>query len=305
MSLQYRVEVPKHMPRENRASRHAQEVADADSANLGRRSQRWPLWVLARLTVTELLRSRMGALLLVMLPALMLVADFGATLALTDVRAIRLVLFAASMRLLLVAAIASTGFFTMAEDQRSGLAEFFLTRGIARSSFFLGRALGLLLIAGLMACLAGVAATLLGATWPSALDWLLGLWLELILVAWLAQVTAVTLREPAPGLLFVLAAYLLARTSPVLLMMTNGLISADPSGAQQALLTVATAIDRVLPNLAGYAPGAVLLGEGARGWMHLSRCLFESVTVGALLLGIGLIDFQRLVTGRPLHGWLR
>lgn len=293
------------MPQENRGSRHAQEGPATQVLPTGRPARLAPVWVLARLSLTDLTRSRLRFAVLLALPCLLLLADFAATLALTDATAIRLVLFGASARLLLAAMVASVAFFTLAEDQRSGLAEFFITRGTARSSFYLGRALGVGGIAGIFALLAGILAALGGGQVTPVLQWTFGMWLELVLVGWLAQMAAITLREPALGFLFVGGAYVLARISPALLAMAQGLLPESPTVAQQLLLTGVVWLDRLLPDLSTFADGEVLLGEGAGVAQHLAGCLSETALFGALLLAVGLIDFQRLVTGRPLHGRLR
>lgn len=239
---------------------------------------------LVRATLLEAWRTRLLLIWLVIILTAVLVAGFGAQLALTESARFRLVWLGVGLRL---AALALLTFFLAASilrerDERR--AEFVLSFALARRDYLLAKLIAAAILAALFA--ASAAGVLLLADARVA-AWGATLWLELILIATLAIFASMTLSSLAAALSFVFTFYLLARMWPGLIYLS----SVSPFADQYATLgAAARAFGMLLPRVDLYARSEWLLGSAHN---VAPMAILHALAYVALLLAAALIDLRR------------
>lgn len=236
-------------------------------------------WPLARYTLLEALRMRLVALLLAMIAVALAASAFIGAATITDSQATQTVIVAAGLRLtttLLVLLLTVQGIDRERADRSISL---WLAMPIPRAAWYLGRLLGLTLIASMVAAAAGIALWLIhdsdAQALASTLRWALGLLAELWLVVLLAMFFANTLRAPALASCAVLFALGLGRIMPLLLDAAASPSLDQPQWLSQLIAALLMVIDLVVPPVATLASSGWLIDE------PVSAAWVQTMTVSA------------------------
>lgn len=247
-------------------------------------------------TVLEVCHYRLPLLAVAVLVLSLAAAQFAAAIALTEAADLRDTLLAGFLRhaaVLLVMLVVTTGMVRELEDNTIAL---LLSLPLPRWAYLLGRAAGYLVAAAALAALYA-AAVLAVSGKPAALLWAGSLSLELALVALLAMLLALGLRQVAAAMIATLLVYLLARALHGLLLVVQGAQAVDPSSTAMRFAGGALAVlDYLLPDLDRFTLSGWLGGGGA-DWALLGPLAAQAAIYAALLLGVALVDLYRREIG--------
>jgi ABC-type transport system involved in multi-copper enzyme maturation permease subunit len=283
--------------RAHRAARHPdklQRQARAQSTpgkNAGLSAHMSKVLAIARFTLLEALRTRLLWLVLGLLVLLIVGSLFVRQLAITDTARMQLGFLAASMRLGMVLILCLHVAGSMAREFNDKNVDLLLSLDLPRAGYFLGKLLGFVGVALLMALLASAALGTVAD--PVALViWGTSLACELVIVAAITLFCAITFVQIMPAVTFVVAFYLLARSiAAVRLMSGSQLLPADEWSTRLTGWLV-DGLALLLPDLSRFTSSAWLLG-GADGGSALAYVVAQTLIYGALLSLAGLFDLYR------------
>lgn len=247
--------------------------------------------IIARYTLLEALRTRLPALVLIALLALLVASFFVEAIAITEGARFQAGFYAAGMRLASVFIAAVYVLQSVAREFNDKSLEVLLALDLPRSHYVLGKLTGFLAIAALIAAVAALPLASLAA--PSAvLAWTASLALELAIVVGLALFCIVTFNQPAPAASFVLAFYLLARSLTAIRLMGEYPLSGTDTLSHQAIRLMVEALALVMPALDAWTRTAWLVDQPPALPVVLALA-GQSALYVALLAGATLFDFHR------------
>ena len=246
---------------------------------------------IARYTLLEALRTRLPALVLTALLALLAASFFIEAISVTEGARVQTGFYAAGARL---AGVFIVGIYVLVSITREfndkGL-DVMLALDLPRAHYILGKLAGFVAIAALVAIAMSLPLAWLSAP-AAALQWLASLGLELAIVAALALFCIVTFNQLTPAASFVLAFYLLARAlTAIRLMGANPLAGAD-TFSHQVMQFAIEAVAHVMPALDAWTQTAWLVNERAP-WGALLQLAGQSALYVALLTAATMFDFHR------------
>jgi ABC-type transport system involved in multi-copper enzyme maturation permease subunit len=178
------------------------------------------LTTIARYSLREALQNRVLGLLLGLLLAGFLLAEFVGAVALTEQRAVQAALLGSLLRVGSVLIIALFVVASLLREQQDRTLELVLSLARPRGQYVAGKLLAYSALA-LMLALACGALVLLYAEALVALRWCLSLACELSLVAAFGLLLAFTFRQPVAALAALLAVYALTRALGALLLIAH------------------------------------------------------------------------------------
>jgi len=246
---------------------------------------------IARCTLIEAMRTRLPALVLVTLLALLAASFFIESIAVVEGDRLQTGFYASGMRLsgAFIAAIYVLVSVTR-EFNDKGL-DVLLALDLPRSHYVLGKLAGYLAIAALIAVAAALP-LLWFAPLAAVAQWTASLAVELAIVVAFALFAIVTLNQLTPAASFVLAFYLLARSlTAVRLMGAHPLAGADTLSHQVIGFMVET-LALVVPALDAWTQTAWLV-NGPAGWSATGPLLGFGALYVVLLAAATMFDFYR------------
>ena len=246
---------------------------------------------IARYTLLEALRTRLPALVLAALLAMLAASFFIESISITEGARFQAGFYAAGMRLACVfIATLYVLVSVMRELNDKGL-DVALALDLPRSHYILGKLAGFLAIAILIAVAASLPLAWLAAP-QAAIQWMASLGLELAIVVALALFCILTFGQLTPAASFVLAFYLLARSlAAIRLMGAHPLAGADAL-SHQAIQFLVEALALVMPSFDTWTQTAWLVNEPAP-WPFLLQLAGQSAVYVALLAAAAMFDFYR------------
>lgn len=266
-------------------------VPAASTAPYNRRVQWQQFNSLLRLTARELWRTQWAWLV----PGLCILAwglaEFVASLAITESAAFRITCYAASVRLALVAVTALVVITGTVRDGDDRVLELFLSRPLDRR-LWVGAKFCAFALAALAA--AAVAGLPLWA-WcpgPAAAAWSLTLGCELVLIAAAALTAALSLAQVTFAGLAVAGFYLLGRSLQAAVWLSQDPIFELTATSHRALAFAVRGLSHLLPDFDRFAATAWLLYD-APTRTDLGVVLIQTALYGAVLVLAGMLDFQR------------
>jgi len=249
-----------------------------------------PLYVVARYTVIEALRSGLPWLALACVLVVAGVALFLARVAITEGAALQASLAAALLRACAVFMLAMHVVASTAREANDKGLELALALPVSRASFYLGKLLGFAAVAGLLA----TAFALPLLAWGRPADvaaWWLSLAAEGALAGAAALLFASVIAQPVGALAATLGLYVLARAMTAIQAIAGGPL-ADESAAGGATRWILEAIALLLPRLDAVTRGDWLVyGGPATG--EAALLLGGMALYIVLLAAAGLFDFSR------------
>lgn len=248
-----------------------------------------PIVILARYTWIQAWRSRWPLLALATVVVALVCGVFFASLAITESTATFVAITAAAARIIGVCALSFFVIALVMRDRQERALESLLALPVSRGHYYLGRWLGMVLLAASQVLLL---APLIWSTTPAVAGnaWLVAYGCELIIVGSFSLLCAITLRQLPLALFATLGFYALARSVAALVAMASHPVLPDQGVASAAVLWLAQSIAAVLPDLS-YAASASLVYD-AEGY-GVSAMLMQTLIYTAMLVGAGLVDMYR------------
>ena len=246
---------------------------------------------IARFTVLEAVRTRLPWLFVIVLAVILGAAYFLQQLAITESARIQIGFAAAATRFAAVFLVSLYVLTSVVRELNDKGLELVLSFELHRTDYILGRQLGFVLIALLVAVLAAVPQLAL-APLPAVALWGLALALELAIVAALSLFCIVTFTQLLPAASFVFCFYLLARALTAIRLMSDTPLVGGDSLAHRVISWLVDGLALVLPALDRYAPSA-WLADGAPGWPVLGALALQTLIYAVLLTAAATFDFYR------------
>jgi len=246
---------------------------------------------LARFTLLEAWRTRLLWLFVIALTLVFGAAYFVQQLAITESARVQTVFAASASRLVAVFVLSLYILTSLVREFNDKGLELTLSFDLRRADYILGRLLGFVLIALLMALLAGLPQWVL-APLPAALQWSCSLALELVIVAALSLFCILTFTQLTPAASFVAGFYVLARAMSTIQLISDHPIVTDETLSHQAMTGFVHALALVLPPLDRFTQSAWLV-DGAAGWPAIGSCVLQATLYTALLVSAAMFDFYR------------
>lgn len=246
---------------------------------------------IAHYTLLEALRTRLAALVLVILIALLAASFFVLSITVIEGARFQAGFYAAGMRL---ACVFVAGLYVLVSVTREfndkGL-DVLLALDLPRSHYVLGKLGGFLAIAVLIAVAAALPLAWLAAP-AAALQWMVSLGLELAIVAALALFCVLTFSQLTLAASFVLAFYVLARSLTAIRLMSAHPLAGDDTFAHQAVQLMVEGLALVMPAFDAWTRTAWLVNEAAP-WSAIFQLAGQSALYVALLAAAAMFDFYR------------
>lgn len=245
---------------------------------------------IAYFTFLEAARARLMRLLL-----LVLLAAFGASLflqsiAIADSQRIQTAFLAALLRPASVFVLSLFIISSLSREFNEKGLELILSLDIPRASYVLGKQLGFM---GIALLLAGAISLLFSVFAPAgqAAIWGLSLLCELWLMAALSLFCLFTFSQVMPAMSFALGFYLLARSIGAVQLIGHAPID-ESSPARQFMVHAIDAIALLLPRFDTFTQTAWLVNS-AGNWPQLEPIAWQTVIYLTLLISGALFDLSR------------
>ncbi|MFN0163338.1 MAG: ABC transporter permease [Burkholderiales bacterium] len=245
--------------------------------------------ILARYTLLEALKSRLGMVGLAVCAAALGVAAFIDALALTDSAGIRNTVLAALLRASAVFLAATFVITAMVRDENDRGLELLLSLPLSRATYLGGRWAGFSLASGLLALADTAVLLVMGAGAPAA-AWGLALMLELWIVVSLALACVLTFRHVVSALAAVAAFYILARVMTSLIAITSSPVAPADAWSFRISAAMLQVLAALMPRLDMFAPSSWLGGHVTADLVPL---LMQTPVYVGLLLLVAYVDLAR------------
>ena len=245
---------------------------------------------IARFTLLEAARSRLSWLVLGTVLVLCLASLLVRELAITESQRIQVSFLASLLRVtnaLVIAAFIIIS--TLQREFNDKVPALVLALDVARSQFVLGKALGLGLVAALVALVYAIPLALLApaATWW---PWAVSLLLESLMIAAVSMFCGISLRSVAAGLLFTIGFYVLAKSFAAIQLISHASLNAG-SAMHSYMTGVLDTLALLLPRLDQFAQTRWLV-DGIESAM-LGGLALQTVIFVALVTCAAMFDLYR------------
>lgn len=247
------------------------------------------LWPIAYTTLLEAIRGRLLVIAAIAAILGLVLGAFLRQVAITETTAVQAVIIAALLRACAVFLLVAFAVGSLVREWQDNGVELTLSHPMPRWAFVLGRYLGLVAAAVLVAVCMSLP-LLTYAPLDRVFDWGLSLSLELALVAAAALFFALTLSSLVPALVTVGAFYVLGRSLDAMRIIAG-------TAEQSVLLTdriadmVSSLVAALLPHFDRMTLASWLVEPTPNG--ALVAVLGQTSIYVALLLGAALFDFHR------------
>jgi len=246
---------------------------------------------IARYTLIEAMRTRLPALVLVTLLALLAASFFMETIAVVEGNRLQAGFYAAGVRLASVFIAAIYVLVSVTREFNDKGLDVLLALDLPRSHYILGKLAGFLAIGAFIAVAAA-----LPLAWfvplPAVALWAASLAVELAIVVALALFAIVTLNQLTPAASFVLAFYLLARSLTAVRLMSAYPLTGADTVSHQVIRFMVESLALVVPALDAWTQTAWLVNEPAP-WPVMLQLAGQSALYVVLLAAATMFDFHR------------
>jgi hypothetical protein len=246
---------------------------------------------IARFTLLEALRTRLGVLVLVTVLVLVAASFFIEAISIAEGARFQAGFYAASARLAGVFIAAVYVLVSITRELNDKGLDVLLALDLPRSHYVLGKLAGFLAIAVLIAAAAAIPLALL-ANLAGALQWALSFAAELAIVVAFALFCVITFNQLTPAASFVLAFYALGRVLTAMRLMSAHPLSGADTLSHQVIQFTVEALALVMPALDAWTQTAWLVNQPA-AWTTLLELAGLSALYVALLAGATMFDFYR------------
>src|SRR5688572_1284006 len=213
---------------------------------------------IARYTLVEAVRNRLLWLALAVLGLLLLASLFVQQLAITETWRVRAAFLAAGCRFALVFVLTLHVASSMVREFNDKGIDLLLSLDLPRGGYYLGKLLGFVAVAWVLAGLAMAAVATTGLS-ASLLAWSLSLALELTLVATLTLFSVITFTQLMPAASVVAAFYLLARSIAAIRLISDSQLLDQDAWTTRSAGWLVDALALALPDLSRFTSTAWLV----------------------------------------------
>ncbi len=238
----------------------------------------------------EIRRTRLWWFALALILSGCAMAEFAASIAITETAQHRLVFYAASMRLaaaFVMALLVTTSVLREIDDQ---VIDLILSRPVSRTDWYIGKLLGYITA---VVCFSALLSLPLIAQAPTeGLSWCFSLALELIIVVAAALAFAITLRHLAVAISILAGFYLLSRGIAGLALISTGPTVDLSLPSSRLIAALVDLLAYLLPDLDRFTQAAWLI-DGAPSTAVLAMLTMQTLVYTSLLVGVGLFDLHR------------
>ena len=246
---------------------------------------------IARYVVIEAVRNRLPGVMLIGLIGIFCLGEFAGGLALTETAQVQGSLVAFIMRLAAVFIIALLVITGMVREFNEKSIDMILALPAPRYVYYTGKLCGFLILAVIVAGLAGLPLFLYAGA-EQVLLWSFSLFCELSIIAALCLFFLFTLGQVTAALSAVAAFYLLARSMGSMQLIAHSPILETVTPAQVIMRTVLDIIAGLLPDLDVFTQtGWLVYGDG--GVQDLSPIVLQTLIYVSLLAAAALFDLYR------------
>jgi ABC-type transport system involved in multi-copper enzyme maturation permease subunit len=218
------------------------------------------------------------------------IAEFGASIAITETAQHRLVFYAVSMRLasvFVMALLVSTSVLREIDDK---FVELVLSRPVSRGDWYIGKFLGYITA---VLCFAVLVSVPLVVQVPmQGLLWAYSLALELTIVVAAALAFAVTVRQITISLSVVAGFYILSRGIAGLVLISRGPTVDLSLTSTRFVAWLIDTLAYVLPDLDRFTR-ATWLVDASPSAQDLAMLTLQTTVYASLLVAVGLFDLHR------------
>jgi len=246
---------------------------------------------ISKFTIIESMRNRLLWLSVLMMIIGFVLVEFVGDLAIAEHKATQLAVLAVFLRMSAVLLIALFVVSSSLRELQDKTLEMILAMSIRRSSYYLGKLLGYIQLAVLMAIVFALL-LMIYAPIEQVLIWMISLMLELVLVVALALVMLFTFKQTPAALTGVFLVYLASRVMNTLYLMSQHPIISNDGIGQKFIDGFVGMMTWVLPNLSRYTQTEWLV-YGSADWSQLLPVLVQTMIYLALLSSVALFDFYR------------
>jgi hypothetical protein len=246
---------------------------------------------LVSLTAYELWRTRWATLVPGVILVAYALAEFAASLAVTESAALRVTFYAASVRLGLVAALCLHIIVNTVRDGDDRLLELMLSRPLDRR-WWVGAKFAGYALAGLTAASMACLPLFLLCPPRAVLAWGVALACELLLMGAAALTAALSLAQVTFACAAVGGFYLLSRAMQAMRWLSQDALFDLTSPAHRALRAAVEGLSFLVPDLARFTQSSWLI-YATPITADLDFVIRETLLYGGVLLVVGMLDFQR------------
>lgn len=238
----------------------------------------------------ELNRARLWWIALALIGIGIGIAEFTATIAITESGQHRLIFYATSMRIgsvFVMALFVSTSILREMDDK---VAELALSRPVSRSEWYIGKLFGY--VAGSVGLSVIISIPLIFQVPGAGLAWCFSLLLELIIMVAAALAFAITLRQIPFALSAVAGFYILARGIAGMALISRGPTVDLSATSSQFMARLVDLLAYALPDLDRFTDSAWLI-DTAPSSADLGLLTLQTLVYTTLLVAVGLFDLHR------------
>lgn len=252
---------------------------------------RSPVAAIARYTLLEALRNRLGWLLLFAMVLTVAGACFLALVSLTEADAVRAAVVGSALRAEAVFLVALFVITTTVRELNDKGFEVLASLPIARAALLAGKLFGFAGVSLIIALLFGLVVWLFAPAVQAAI-WTVSLLLELLMVMALSVLCLLTFSQIPAALAAVLAFYLLARSMAAFQLMAGGPMLDSTQGLVGWMADGLNLIAYLLPSLHQFTRTEWLVYHQA-SWGDLGNLIGQSVIYLGLLTTAAMFDLYR------------
>jgi len=246
---------------------------------------------IARFTLLEAVRTRLLAVVVILLALLFLGSLFVQHISVTETTRMQTGFLAATARMAAVFVLSLHVAGSMVREFNDKGVDLLLSLALPRGGYYIGKFLGFTGIALAIAVLTTLALVTL-APGQGLVLWGLSLALELTLVAALALFCVITFAQIMPAISFVIAFYLLARSISAVRLLSVSPLLAPNEWTNRAIARLVDALAWLLPDLDRFTSTAWLVDNtGSPALLGLNA--LQTLIYGGLLVVGGLFDLYR------------
>ena len=246
---------------------------------------------IARYTVLESVRTRLPALVLVIVGVLLAGSFFVREIAITESARFQAVFYSATAR---YAAVITASLYTLASVSREfhdkGV-EIALALDLPRSHYILGKLAGFVAFAAILAVAVSLPLAPM-AGWEGAAQWAVSLAFELAVVVALSLFCVVTFNHVTPAFGAVLAFYVLARAITAIRLISASPISDATTVSHEFMGRLVEALAFVIPAMDGWTRTEWLVDRIAP-WSGLLAIAGQSALFTAIFAAAAVFDLHR------------
>ena len=249
------------------------------------------IYTLARFSLLEALRTRIGLLALSVLVLGLGISWLAGQVAITETAQIQAALTASFLRFAAVFILAAFVVISQARESADKGLDMLLSLPQPRGTYYLGKLMGFVATGWLLALMFGVPLILFSPA-VNVLPWTISLGLELSLVAAASLFFVMTLTQVPAALAALLGFYVLSRTMAALQLIGGSSLIDDQSLAPKIVRGILDGIAAILPRLDLFTQSAWLTQSTAPTGL-LGNIVVQTVIYVVMLTAAGMIDLHR------------